>query len=54
MWAAGWSGVKMSQVFAGRGGGAEIFILEWGIILLARGIILLGESHNFEVKIKTA
>ena len=38
----------------GGGGVAEIFILESGVRLLGGGLILLGESHNFEGKIKTA
>ena len=44
-----WSGVKnFRKVFAGRGGQKFLFWWWWG------GGVMLGESRNFEVKIKTA
>ena len=36
------------KVFEGAGGVAEIFIL----VVVVVGVILLGVSHNFDVKIK--
>ena len=51
----GWCGVKILQVFAGWGEeGCRNFYFGVGFILLEGGVIFLGESHNFEVKIKTA
>ena len=47
-------GGEISQKPLLGGGESDLFILEGEVILLEGGVILLGESRNFEVKIKIA
>ena len=47
-------GGRISQKPLLGGGESDLFILEGEVILLGGGVILLGESRNFEVKIKIA
>ena len=47
-------GGEISQKPLLGGGESDIFILEAEVKLLGGGVILLGESRNFEVKIKIA
>ena len=47
-------GGEISQKPLLGGGESDIFILEVEVTLLGGGVILLGESRNFEVKIKIA
>ena len=49
-----WEGGRISQKPLLEGGESDLFILEGEVILLGGGVILLGESRNFEGKIKIA
>ena len=49
-----WEEGRISQKPLLGGGESDLFILEGEVILLGGGVILLGESRNFEVKIKIA